>query len=156
MKASGSRIFRQPTLFTEGDKIPDPAVDAFRPSLARLRTLPVLHDGDPSKPKLDPNSEDWDDGTEITAPLAQKVAAVPARETKLILIDCNVLIVNSSTVHLRIPWCSLQLRTEMVPFRKFLLHSFLRRDTSTLHWSFCVSLLSTKFSVVLMVFPWTR
>ncbi|TCD63905.1 hypothetical protein EIP91_004784 [Steccherinum ochraceum] len=93
--AAGIQVFCEPVRLAEDGNIPDPTIDAFRPSLAHLQTLPVLYPGDPvdpSNPPLDEWSLGWNDGAPYTMPEAEYVPAVLPGDVKLVVTDCDVLV----------------------------------------------------------------
>ncbi|KAF9260438.1 kinase-like protein [Marasmius fiardii PR-910] len=93
------RIFRAPSLATGRDC--DPSVDAARPSLVHLASLPIPHDGDPQVNEEDEIADDWKDKEDLPILEMEMASVVPfirADKIKIIVLDCDAVLNTDGTL----------------------------------------------------------
>jgi hypothetical protein len=128
-RAASGRILRPLRLPSSEDRSLDLLVGALRPSTAHLRSLPVVHDGNPN---VDEDKCCWaddfrDDVPDLELYIAEPIPAVMAKDVKVILFDCNILIVSEMNFYLN--RSERFYRIGMDRYKKPSLKSFLRRST---------------------------
>lgn len=95
-------------MVTDQDRVPDPLLDASRPSAGHLQTLPILHDGDPSTAEDNKGSllDEWEDDSEtpeLHLQMAPVVDPVLVDKVKVLLLDRYVLIVRNFPTIVALP-----------------------------------------------------
>jgi hypothetical protein len=103
-RAASGRVFRPPSLPSIQGRSPDPSVDALRPCTAHLQSLPIVNDGDPNAKQDEcPWADDFrDDVPQLEVHVAEPTPAVMAEDVKVVLFDCNILIVSEMCSYLDI------------------------------------------------------